>query len=80
MNVLKATTAAVQMHTALTLLEGFSVSVYMATVEMDLVAVRFCCCCCCCTVWFLENQSSPRRGNDIICEYQQCNWSGFLRV
>lgn len=41
MNVLKATTAAVQMHTALTLLEGFSVSVYMATVEMDLVAVRF---------------------------------------
>ena len=80
MNVLKATTAAVQMHTALTLLEGFSVSVYMATVEMDLVAVRFCCCCCCCTVWFLENQSSPRRGNDIISEYQQCNWSGFLRV
>ena len=41
MNVLKATTAAVQMRTALTPLEGFSVSVYMATVEMDLVAVRF---------------------------------------
>jgi len=41
MNVLKATTAAVEMRTALTPLEGFSVSVYMATVEMDLVAVRF---------------------------------------
>lgn len=48
MNVLKVTTAAVQMHIALTPLEDFSVPVYMATVEMDLIAVRFAIC----TVWF----------------------------
>ena len=48
MNVLKATTAAAQMHTALTPLEDFSVPVYMATVEMDLTAVRFALC----MVWF----------------------------
>ena len=48
MNVLKATTAAVQMRTALTPSEDFSVPVYMATVEMDLVAV----CFAICTVWF----------------------------
>ena len=48
MNVLKEITAALQMHTALTPLEDFSVPVYMATVEMDLIAV----CFAICTVWF----------------------------
>ena len=41
MNVLKANTIAVQVHTAMTQLEGFSVPVNMDTLEMDIVAV----CC-----------------------------------
>ena len=41
MNVLKANTIAVQVHTAMTQLEGFSVPVSMDTLEMDIVAV----CC-----------------------------------
>ena len=41
MNVPKANTIAVQVHTAVTQLEGFSVPVSMDTLEMDIVAV----CC-----------------------------------
>ena len=41
MNVPKANTIAVQVHTAMTQLEGFSVLVSMDTLEMDIVAV----CC-----------------------------------
>ena len=41
MNVSKANTIAVQVHTAMTQLEGFSVPVSMDTLEMDIVAV----CC-----------------------------------
>ena len=39
MNVPKANTIAVQVHTAMTQLEGFSVLVSMDTLEMDIVAV-----------------------------------------
>ena len=41
MNVLKANTIAVQVHTAMTQLEGFSVPVSMDTLEMDIVAVCY---------------------------------------